>query len=85
MHAMRRVGGARPARDKGNARTPGETCSSIRHHRRPRLLPADGDLDRGIMQRVKHGKVGLAGHAEDVLCPLCDELVDENLATSAGK
>ena len=58
--------------------------SVSRHHRRARLLPADRDLDAGIVERIERREIGFARHAIDPLDALLDELVDEDLAAGAG-
>ena len=83
---MDRMGGvhrARSACHEGDARPPGQAAGCFRHQRRARFLPRDGELDRDIMQRVEHGEIGFAGHAEHMLDALRHELIDENLPARA--
>src|SRR5271167_834217 len=80
MHAMGRVGRAGPAGHKADPRAIDEPGVGDRHHRGPRLLPADRDRQGGVMHRVERGQVRFAGHTEDMLGALRDELVDEDLA-----
>jgi hypothetical protein len=84
MHAMRGVGRARSARHKAHAGATGQPGARDRHHRRARLLPADGDVKRGIMQRVEHGEIRFAGHAKHMLDALDAKLIDEYLPAGAG-
>ena len=67
VQAGRGVGGARAARDEADAGPAGELAVGLRHHRRAALLAADGDGDRRVVQRVEHGEIALARHAEDML------------------
>ncbi len=83
MDAVGGVGRAGSAGDEAHPRPPGEPPLGQRHHRRARLLPADGDRDRSVVQRVERGKVGFARHAIDALDPLGDELIDEDLPPGA--
>src|SRR4029077_14182885 len=83
MHAMGGIGRAWPARHETYAGTAGQPRRADRHHRRARLLPADGDFKRGIMQRVEHGEIGFAGHAEHMFDALGFKLVDEYLPAGA--
>ena len=80
MHAMGRIGRAGPAGHEADPRAIDQLGVRDRHHRGPRLLPADRDRQGGVMHRVERREIGFAGHAEDVLCALRDELVDEDLA-----
>ena len=73
-----------PARHEADAGAAGELAVGLRHHRRAALLAADGDVDRGVVQRVEHGEVALARHAEEVIDAVDDELVDEDLAAGPG-
>ena len=84
VDAGRGVGRARAARDEADAGPAGELAVGLRHHRRAALLAADRDGDRGVVQRVEHGEIALARHAEDVLDAVRRELVDEDLAAGAG-
>ncbi len=51
----------------------------------PALLPADGDGDRRVVQRVEHREIALARHAEHVLHALRREAIDDELAAGAGR
>ena len=55
----------------------------LRHHGRAALLPADGDGDVGVVQRVEHREKAFARHAEQVLDAVDDQLVDQDLAAGA--
>jgi hypothetical protein len=83
MDAGRGVGGARPARDEADAGLAGELAGGLRHHAGAALGPADGDLQLGVVQRVEHGEIALAGHAEGVGRAVEDQLVDEDLPAGA--
>ena len=80
MQPMRGVGRAGAAGDEADSWPPGQAPFGQRHHRRARLLPADGQFDRRVVHGVEGGEVGFAGNAIDPLDPLRDELVDENLS-----
>ena len=77
---MRGVGRAGPAGDEADSRPSGEPPLGQRHDRRARLLPADGELDRGVAHRVESGEIGFARNAIDPFDSLRDELVDEDLS-----
>ena len=83
VDAVRGVGRAGAAGDETHPRPAGQAALGQRHHRRPRLLAADDDLDRGIVHGVKRGKIRFARNAIDSLDPLGPELVDENLPAGA--
>ena len=75
----------RAARDEAHAGPPGELAVRLGHHGCAAFLAADGQLDGRVVQRVEHGEVRLAGHAEDVLHAVQHELVHEDLAAGAGR
>ncbi len=77
---VRGVGRAGPAGDEADSRPSGEPPLGQRHDRRARLLPADGQLDRGVAHRVESGEIGFARNAIDPFDSLRDELVDEDLS-----
>jgi hypothetical protein len=85
VHARRRIGGAGAARDEAHAGLPCELAVRLGHHRRATFLAADGQFDRRIVQRVEHGQVAFAGHAEDVAHAVQHELVDQDLAAGAQR
>ena len=84
VDAVGGVGGSRPARDEADSRPVCQPPRRQRHHRRARLLPADRDLDAGIIERIERREIGFARHAIDPPDALFDELVDKNLAARAG-
>src|SRR5208282_6364935 len=84
VDAVRGVGRARTAGDEAYAGPAGQATFGQRHHRGPRLLTADGDLDRRVVHGVERGKIRLARNAVDPLDALGRELVDENLPAGAG-
>jgi hypothetical protein len=43
-------------------------------------VPARDESHRGLVEPVEHGEEALAGHAEDRVGAVDDELVDEELA-----
>ena len=59
VDAVRGVGRARTARDEAHAGSAGQAAFGQRHHRRPRLLTADGDLDRRVrtMRRARQDRI----------------------------
>jgi heat-inducible transcriptional repressor len=83
VHAVRGVHGARTSRDKANS---GPSCKASlgqRHHGRAAFLPADHDLDWGVMQCVERRKKGFARNAVNALNALGDELVDQDPAAGS--
>ena len=82
VHAGRCVGGAGAARDEADAGLAGQLALAIGHHRRAAFLAADDGADRRIVQRVEHGKIAFAGHAEDALDAVGFQRLDDQL--SAG-
>ena len=62
----------------------GDLADRLRHHGGAALLPADGELDRPVVERVERREIALARHAEHVLHAVHDELVDQNFAAGAG-
>ena len=84
MDAGRGVGGAGPARDEADAGLAGQLAGGLGHHAGAALGPADRDLQLGVVQRVEHGEIALARHAEGVGRRREDqELVDEDLPAGA--
>ena len=84
VDACGRVGGARPARHKADARLAGELALRLGHHGRTAFLAAHGHGDVGIVQRIEHGQVAFAGHAKELLHAMGDELLHQDLAAGAG-
>ena len=84
VDACGRVGGARPARHKADARLPRELALRLGHHGRAALLAAHGNGDVGIVQCIEHGQVAFAGHAKQLLHAVDEELIDQYLAAGAG-
>ena len=83
VDAGRGIARARPAGDEAHARTSGRLADRFRHHRGAAFLPADGDLDGTIVERVEHGEIALARHAEHVLDAVDDELIDQRFGGGA--
>ncbi len=84
MDADARVGRAGPARDEGDARPPGQRPVGAGHERRPALLPAGDEIDRGrVVERVEHGEEAFAGDVEDAVAALRGKVVDEDAAAGA--
>ena len=83
MDTGRGIGGAGTARHEADAGLAGELAGGFRHHAGAALGPADGDLHRGVVQRVEHGEIALARHAEGVGGAVDQKLVDEDLPASA--
>jgi hypothetical protein len=84
VNAGRGVGGAGAAGDEADARAAGELAVGLRHHGGAAFLAADGDRDGRVVQRVERRKIALARNAEDVVDPVDEKLIDENLAAGAG-
>ena len=80
VHADRRLGRARPARDEADARSPRELADRFRRVRRALLVAAGDEPDRRVVERVEHREVALARDAEGKLDPVSLELVDEDPA-----
>ncbi len=80
VHADRRLGRARPARDEADARPPRELADRFRRVRRALLVAAGDEPDRRVVERVEHRQVALARDAEGELDPVSLELVDEDPA-----
>ena len=69
MHPGACVRGAGSARHHANAGLTRELSVSLGHHRSPALLAADDERHglAGVVQRIDHRKVALAGHAKNEL------------------
>ena len=74
---VRRAGAAG---DHADARPAGELAVGVGHVRGADLVAAGDEADRRVVERVEHGQVALAGHAEGDVHPVDDELVDEEPA-----
>jgi len=83
VDAGRGIGGAGAARHETDAGLAGELAGGFRHHAGAAFGAADGDLHRGVVQRVEHGEIALARHAEGVGGAVDQKLVDEDLPASA--
>ena len=70
----------RAARDHADPRPAGELAVGVGHVGGPDLVAAGDEPDRGVVERVEHGQIALAGNAEGQLDSVDDELVDEELA-----
>ena len=57
----------------------GELAVGVRHVRGADLVAARDEPDRRVVERVEHGQVAFAGHAEGHVDAVHDELVDEDL------
>ncbi len=84
MDAVRGVGRAGAAGDEADSRSTREASLGQRHHRSPRLLTADHDVDGGVAQRVEGGQIGFARDAVGPGDALNDELINEDLAAVSG-
>ena len=84
VNARRGIGGTGPARHKADAGLARELALRLGHHGRAAFLATHGHADVGIVQRIEHGQVAFAGHAEELLHTMGDELLDQNLAAGAG-
>ena len=84
VDAGHRIGGAGAARDEADTRSPRRLADGVRHHRGSALLAAHRHLDRSIVERIEHGEIALARHAEHVLDAVRDELIDENFRGRTG-
>ena len=76
----RGVGGAGAARDHADPGPAGELAVGVGHVRGSDLVAAGDEPQRGVVERVEHGQVALAGNAEGQLGPVDDELIDEEPA-----
>ena len=82
---MRAVGRAGTARDEADARAAGQLAVGLRHVGGAAFLAADDEphgLAR-VVQRVEHGEIALARHAESEIDAVDLERVDEQLAAGA--
>jgi len=79
-----RIGGPRPPGDKADAGAARELALGLGHHGRAAFLPAHGHRDVGVVQGIEHGQVAFAGHAEELLHPVGQQLVHQDLAPGAG-
>ena len=84
VHADRRLCRAGTARDKADARLPGELPVGLGHVRGPRLVTAGDETDGAVAQRVENVDVALAGNAERQLRVVQRQLVDEDPPARAG-
>ena len=83
MHADRGVGRAWPARDEGDARSPGQLAVGTGHEGHAALLSARHQVDGGrVVQRVEHRQETLPRHGEDTVAPLFEKRIDKQ--ASAG-
>ena len=69
----------RASRDHADARPARELAVGVGHVGGADLVTAGDEPDRRVVERVEHGEVALAGHAERQLDAVDDELVDEEL------
>ena len=83
MDAAGGVGGAGATRDHDDAGLAGDLARGFRHVGSATLLAAHDGLDVHVMQRVEHGEIAFARHAEDVAGAVDLQLVDEDLAAGA--
>ena len=72
-----RVRRPRPPRGQADTRPPGQLPVRLGHVRRTRLVAADDEADRAVVERVEHGEVALAGDAEGDVDAVDVQLVDE--------
>ena len=84
VDAGRGVGGAGPAGDETHARTAGRLAHRLRHHRGAALLPAHGDGEIAVVERIEHREIALARHAEHVAHAVDAQLIDQNLGGGAS-
>ena len=86
MDADGGVGRAGPARHEGDAGAAGELAVGLGHVRRAALLPADDERQPvgDVVERIEHGEVAFARHAERVRGALCKQAGDEDFAAGAG-
>ena len=82
MDAVGGIGRARPAGDKADARAPGHFADCLGHHGGAALLPADGDGEIAVVERIEHREVTLTRHAEYVAHAVNAQLIDQNLGGS---
>jgi hypothetical protein len=75
-----RVGCAWATCDEADARPAGDFTDSLGCYRGGALVPANGELDRAVVESVKRGEIALARHAEDVAYALDDKLIDQDFS-----
>ena len=80
VDAAGRVRRAGATRDHADAGTAGELAVGVGHVGRADLVTTRDEADRRVVERVEHGQVALAGHAEGEVHPVDHELVDEEPA-----
>ena len=73
----------RAARDHADSRAAGELAVGVGHVGGADLVAAGDEADRSVVERVEHGQVALARHAEGDVHPVDDELVDEEPAAGS--
>ena len=84
VNAGHRVGGARSPRHEADTRPAGRLAYRFGHHRGAALLAADRHRDVPVVEGIENAEIALAGHAEHVLHPVPDELVDQHLGSGPG-
>ena len=84
MNSDGRLRRAGPARDQADPRPPGQLAVGVGHVGGAGLVAAGDQPDRRVVQAVEHLEEALAGHAEDDVGAVHDELVDEQLAAAAA-
>ena len=86
MHADRRIGGARAARDHANAGPAGKLAVRLSHKGCATFLAASDELDliSPGMQAVKHCQVAFARYAEGMRHALGNQAIDKKVTSELG-
>ena len=87
VHADAGVGGARPAGDEADARTPAELALRLGHEGGAALLPAgdEADVVTVLMKTIQHRQVALAGHTEAGVHALCHQGLHQGVTRHPGR
>ena len=83
MYADRRVRRTRPPGHQAHAGSAGELPPCLGHEGRAAFLTAGHDPDVGVVQRVEHGQVALAGDTERRGHAVGHEALDDDLPSGA--
>ena len=83
MYARKGVLGPRATGDHTDAWAPGQFALCVSHHGGAAFLSANGHLDVGIVQAIEYSQIAFAWYAKNVVNPLGDQLVNENVAAQA--
>ncbi len=84
MEAGRGVGSAGTARDHDDTRPSGELAPGLGGHGGAAFLPADGDRDVGVVERVEQRQIAFAGNAEDAFHAVQHQRIGEEARAALG-